>query len=52
VLAVVLGLVMAAAMAASGQLYAMFGTQAYGAMAIIAAVGGVIALVANRTRRD
>ena len=50
VLAVVLGLVMAAAMAASGQLYAMFGTQAYGAMAVLGAAGGVIALLANRTR--
>ncbi len=48
-LAVVLGLVMAAAMAASGVLYATFGTRAYRAMALLAAAGGVIALIAYRT---
>ena len=47
-LAVVLGLVMAAAMAASGALYAAFGGHAYAAMALIAAIGGGIALTASR----
>jgi PPP family 3-phenylpropionic acid transporter len=51
-LAVVLGLAMAAAMAASGQLYAMFGGHAYGAMALLGAAGGIIALAACRTRPD
>ena len=46
--AVVLGLVMAAAMGASGALYARWGTLAYGAMALTAGVGGLFALAAHR----
>jgi MFS transporter, PPP family, 3-phenylpropionic acid transporter len=49
-LSVVQGLVMAAAMAASGQLYAAFGGHAYGAMALLAAAGGAIALAVQRAR--
>ena len=44
------GCAMAAAMAASGMLYANFGLAAYAAMAVLAAVGGLVLLVAIRTR--
>jgi len=47
-LAVALGLVMAAAMGLSGVLYARFGGLAYGAMALVAAAGGIFAWVAHR----
>jgi PPP family 3-phenylpropionic acid transporter len=47
-LAVALGLVMAAAMGISGVLYARWGSLAYGAMAAVAAVGGLFALAAHR----
>jgi PPP family 3-phenylpropionic acid transporter len=50
-LAVVQGLVMAAAMALSGLLYARYGALAYGAMAVAAAVGGCFALSAKLTER-
>jgi PPP family 3-phenylpropionic acid transporter len=46
--AIVAGLVMAAATAASGQLYAAFGIRGYAAMAVIAAAGGLLALDAHR----
>jgi PPP family 3-phenylpropionic acid transporter len=46
--AVALGLVMAAVTAASGVLYARWGGSAYAAMALVAALGGVCALVARR----
>jgi PPP family 3-phenylpropionic acid transporter len=46
--AVVLGLVMAAAMGASGALYARWGTLAYGAMALTAGAGGLFAFAAHR----
>jgi PPP family 3-phenylpropionic acid transporter len=46
--AVALGLVMAAVTAASGVLYARWGGAAYAAMALVAALGGVCALVARR----
>jgi PPP family 3-phenylpropionic acid transporter len=46
--AIVAGLVMAAATAASGQLYAAFGIHGYAAMAVIAAAGGLLALQAHR----
>jgi MFS transporter, PPP family, 3-phenylpropionic acid transporter len=44
-LAVALALVMAAAMAVSGELYARWGSGAYAAMALLAALGGVVLLV-------
>jgi MFS transporter, PPP family, 3-phenylpropionic acid transporter len=47
-LAVALGLVMAASMALAGVLYARWGGLAYGAMAVLAAAGGVCALAARR----
>lgn len=47
-LAVALGLVMAAAMGVSGLLYAYSGGLAYGAMALVAGAGGVLALAAHR----
>ena len=47
-LAVALGLAMAAAMAISGVLYAGWGTFAYAAMALVAAVGGMFAVAARR----
>ena len=47
-LAVALGLVMAASMALAGVLYARWGGLAYGAMAVLAAAGGIFALVAHR----
>jgi MFS transporter, PPP family, 3-phenylpropionic acid transporter len=46
-LAVAFGLVMAAAMGASGVLYARWGSLAYGAMALVAAAGGMLALAAR-----
>jgi PPP family 3-phenylpropionic acid transporter len=46
--AVALGLVMAAVTAVSGVLYARWGGSAYAAMALVAALGGVCALVARR----
>ncbi|MBV9260512.1 MAG: MFS transporter [Pseudolabrys sp.] len=49
-LAIALGLAMAAAMALSGWLYAAYGDRAYAAMALIAAAGGVGAVVANKLR--
>jgi MFS transporter, PPP family, 3-phenylpropionic acid transporter len=47
-LAVALGLVMAMAMGISGLLYARWGDLAYGAMALAAAAGGLLALAAHR----
>ena len=47
-LAVALGLAMAASMALAGVLYARWGGLAYGAMALLAAAGGVCALAARR----
>jgi len=49
--AVVLGLVMAVAMGASGALYARWGTLAYAAMALTAGAGGLFALAAHRFAR-
>jgi PPP family 3-phenylpropionic acid transporter len=46
---VALGAVMAAAMGFSGELYGLYGGAAYGAMAIAAFVGGLLALAAHRT---
>jgi PPP family 3-phenylpropionic acid transporter len=46
--AVALGLVMAVATGLSGVLYARWGVLAYGAMALAAAVGGLLALAAHR----
>jgi MFS transporter, PPP family, 3-phenylpropionic acid transporter len=46
--AVALGVVMAAAMAVSGVLYARWGVLAYGAMALAAAAGGLFGLAARR----
>jgi PPP family 3-phenylpropionic acid transporter len=51
-LAVALGLVMAAAMGISGVLYARWGSLAYGAMAAVAAAGGLFALAAHRLTGD
>jgi MFS transporter, PPP family, 3-phenylpropionic acid transporter len=48
--ATVLGLVMAAVTGLSGLVYARFGTHAYAAMALCAALGGVLALLAVRRR--
>jgi hypothetical protein len=45
---VMFGAVMAAAMGLSGVLYGHFGGAAYGAMAMAAAVGGLLALAAHR----
>jgi PPP family 3-phenylpropionic acid transporter len=47
-ISVMFGAVMAAAMALSGVLYGRFGADAYGAMAITALVGGLLALAAHR----
>ena len=47
-LAVALGLAMAASMALAGVLYTRWGGLAYGAMALLAAAGGVCALAARR----
>src|SRR5262249_38771789 len=49
-LAIALGVVMAGFMALSGSLYGAYGSRAYGAMAIAAAVGGALAMVAHRCR--
>jgi MFS transporter, PPP family, 3-phenylpropionic acid transporter len=49
--AVALGLVMAVATAVSGVLYARWGVLAYGAMALAAAAGGLLALTAHRLAR-
>jgi MFS transporter, PPP family, 3-phenylpropionic acid transporter len=46
-LAVAFGLVMAATMGISGVLYARWGSLAYGAMALAAAAGGLLALAAH-----
>jgi PPP family 3-phenylpropionic acid transporter len=52
-LAVAQGLAMAAAMGISGVLYARYGGFAYGAMALMAAIGGFFALAAaGRMRRE
>jgi len=48
----VLGFVMAAAMALSGRLYETHGSRAYLAMAAAALVGGIMALAAQRLWRD
>jgi MFS transporter, PPP family, 3-phenylpropionic acid transporter len=50
-LAVALGLAMAAAMGVSGVLYERYGDAAYGAMALAAGAGGLLALVAHRIQR-
>ena len=50
-LAVASGVVMAAAMGASGLLYAAFGVRAYAAMALAAVAGGACALVAYQLGR-
>ena len=47
-LGVALGLAMAGAMGLSGVLYGRYGGLAYGAMALMAGVGGVFALIAHR----
>ena len=49
-LAVVLGGTMALSMGLSGLLYENFGTLAYAAMALMAAVGGVLAVIAWQSR--
>lgn len=49
-LAIALGVVMAGFMALSGSLYGAYGSRAYAAMAVAAAVGGVLALVAQWCR--
>jgi MFS transporter, PPP family, 3-phenylpropionic acid transporter len=49
-LAISLGVVMAGFMALSGSLYGAYGSRAYVAMAIAAALGGALALVAQRCR--
>jgi PPP family 3-phenylpropionic acid transporter len=49
-LAIALGVVMAGFMALSGSLYGAYGSRAYIAMAIAAALGGAFALVAQRYR--
>jgi hypothetical protein len=45
--AVALGVVMAAVMGVSGVLYARWGVLAYAAMAIVAALGGLCAVIAK-----
>jgi MFS transporter, PPP family, 3-phenylpropionic acid transporter len=50
-LAIASGLVMAAGMGVSGVLYARWGGLAYGAMALTAAAGGLLALAARRLTR-
>jgi PPP family 3-phenylpropionic acid transporter len=45
----IFGIVFAGAMALAGLLYGAYGSAAYGAMALIAAAGGLIALIARRT---
>jgi len=51
-LAVALGLTMAGAMAASGVLYDRYGGSAYGAMAVMACIGGMSAFFAWRRTAD
>ncbi|MGI8527069.1 MAG: MFS transporter [Pseudolabrys sp.] len=51
-LASALGIVMAGSMGLSGWLYGSFGNLSYAAMALVAAAGGVGALVANKLGRD
>jgi PPP family 3-phenylpropionic acid transporter len=52
-LAVVLALVMAAAMGISGELYARWDGRAYAAMALLAAIGGLLMLAGRfRARRS
>jgi PPP family 3-phenylpropionic acid transporter len=46
----VVGAVMAGAMALSGRLYEAYGTRAYAAMAVAALAGGILALAAHRLR--
>jgi PPP family 3-phenylpropionic acid transporter len=46
------GLAMAGAMALSGALYQRYGAAAYAAMAVMAAAGGLLALIAARVRRS
>lgn len=50
-LSIAQGLVMAAAMGLSGVLFGAFGSLAYAAMAILAALGGLCALAAHRLSR-
>jgi MFS transporter, PPP family, 3-phenylpropionic acid transporter len=50
--AIIAGLAMAAAMAASGVLYENFGGHAYAAMTLVALAGGACGFVAYRMRRD
>ncbi len=50
-LAVVLGLAMAIAMGVSGVLYAHWGSRAYAAMALAAAIGGVLVLAGSMHRK-
>ena len=50
--AAVQGITFAAAMGASGLLVEAYGTWAYAAMALMAAAGGVIALIARRCWSD
>jgi PPP family 3-phenylpropionic acid transporter len=47
--AAIFGIIFAGAMALSGLLYGAYGSAAYGAMALIAAAGGLIALIAQRS---
>ena len=51
-LAIVVGVTMAVSMSAAGRLYAAFGARAYGAMAVAAVAGGLLAVVAHRLARD
>ena len=48
-LSIAQGFVMAAAMGLSGTLFGAFGSFAYVAMAVMAALGGVLAFVAHRS---
>jgi PPP family 3-phenylpropionic acid transporter len=48
--AIALGLAMAASMTLAGWLFGAFGSAAYAAMALAAALGGGCALIAQRTR--
>jgi len=50
--AVALGVTMAVSTALSGKLYGQFGSGAYAAMAVLAAAGGLCALVARRAQRS
>jgi PPP family 3-phenylpropionic acid transporter len=51
ILAVALGLAMAVAMGLAGLLYARFGVLAYAAMAVAAALGGLLAVIASVAER-